>query len=301
MDILSRGTALNDNVRVFCCNTTELVQEAAKRHDTLPTATAALGRTLSVGCIMGSMLKDRKEKIEIQIEGDGPLGEIVVDCYNNGKVRGFVEHPHVNLVKEGNMEKLDVGTAVGKNGFIRVIKDMSMKQPFISTVKLQTGEIGDDFAYYYAESEQTASVVSVGVLVNMDGSVKASGALVIQMLPSATEKDIEIVEGIVAHLKPISQIISEMQDPKTIIEAIFNDYKQLATQPLKFKCECNKGRFATVLSKLPVSDLQAMIYEDHGCEVVCKFCNNNYHFDQETLEGYIFAQKQSSHEDKVIN
>ena len=146
MDILSRGTALNDNVRVFCCNTTELVQEAAKRHDTLPTATAALGRTLSVGCIMGSMLKDRKEKIEIQIEGDGPLGEIVVDCYNNGKVRGFVEHPHVNLVKEGNMEKLDVGTAVGKNGFIRVIKDMSMKQPFISTVKLQTGEIGDDFA-----------------------------------------------------------------------------------------------------------------------------------------------------------
>ena len=226
MDILSRGTALNDNVRVFCCNTTELVQEAAKRHDTLPTATAALGRTLSVGCIMGSMLKDRKEKIEIQIEGDGPLGEIVVDCYNNGKVRGFVEHPHVNLVKEGNMEKLDVGTAVGKNGFIRVIKDMSMKQPFISTVKLQTGEIGDDFAYYYAESEQTASVVSVGVLVNMDGSVKASGALVIQMLPSATEKDIEIVERIVAHLKPISQIISEMQDPKTIIEAIFNDYKQ---------------------------------------------------------------------------
>ncbi|MGN1399749.1 MAG: Hsp33 family molecular chaperone HslO [Erysipelotrichaceae bacterium] len=300
MDILSRGTALNDNVRVFCCNTTQLVQEAAKRHGTLPTATAALGRTLSVGCVMGSMLKDKHEKIEIQIEGDGPLGEIVVDCYNNGKVRGFVENPQVNLVKNGNMEKLDVGAAVGTNGFIRVIKDMSMKQPFISTVKLKTGEIGDDFAYYYAESEQTGSVVSVGVLVNMDGSVKASGALVIQMLPSATEKDIEIVEDIVAHLKPISQIIDEMEDPKTIVEAIFNDYKELASQPLRFKCECNKGKFAVVMSKLPVSDLQAMIDEDHGCEVVCKFCNNKYHFDEETLKGYVYAQQQAEKE-KVVN
>lgn len=300
MDILSRGTALNDNVRVFCCNTTDLVQEAVKRHDCLPTAAAALGRTLSVGCIMGSMLKDKHEKIEIQIEGKGPLGEIVVDAYCNGKVRGFVENPHVNLVKDGHMEKLDVGKAVGSDGFIRVIKDMGMKQPFISTVPLQTGEIGDDFAYYYAESEQTASVVSVGVLVNMDGTIKASGALIIQMLPSATEKDIEIVEDIVAHLKPISQIISEMQDPKEIVQSIFYDYKELGSQELGFKCECNKGKFALVMAKLPKEDLQDMIDKDHGCEVVCKFCNNKYHFDEETLKGYVFAQNEAEKE-RVIN
>ncbi len=290
MDKLSRGTALNGNVRVFCCKTTKLVQEAVDRHNCLPTAAAALGRTLSVGCIMGTMLKDKKEKIEIQIDGQGPLGMIVVDAYHNGTVRGLVSNPHVEVYKDDNPQKLDVGKAVGTDGVLRVIKDMSMKRPFISEVPLQTGEIGDDFAYYYMKSEQTPSVVSVGVLIDTDYSVKAAGALVIQMMPSATEKDIEIVEEIVAHLKPISQIIDEMEDPSEIVKAIFDDYDELATQELSFKCECSKGKFAVVLSRLPKEDLQQMIAEDHGCEVVCRFCNTKYHYDEGTLQGYVNAQ-----------
>lgn len=296
MDILARGTALGGNVRVFCCNTTQLVQEAVTRHNCLPTAAAALGRTLSVGCIMGSMLKDKHEKIEIQIDGQGPLGKMVVDAYCNGKVRGFVTNPQVDFSKEGHPEKLDVGKAVGTDGVLRVIKDMSMKQPFVSEVPLQTGEIGDDFAYYYAESEQTASAVSVGVLVNPDGSIKAAGALLIQLLPSATETEIEMVEDIVAHLKPISQTIDEMGDPTKVLEAIFNDYEQLETQPLKFKCECNKGKFAIILSRLPKEDLQQMIDEDHGCEVVCKFCNNKYTYTEATLQGFVNAHIKAEQE-----
>ncbi|MGI6607587.1 MAG: Hsp33 family molecular chaperone HslO [Erysipelotrichaceae bacterium] len=290
MDKLSRGTALNGNVRVFCCKTTNLVKEAVERHKCLPTAAAALGRTLSVGCIMGTMLKDKKEKIEIQIDGKGPLGNMVVDAYHDGSVRGFVTNPDVEVTKENNPQKLDVGKAVGTDGVLRVIKDMSMKRPFISEVPLQTGEIGDDFAYYYMKSEQTPSVVSVGVMVDTDCSIKAAGALVIQMMPSATEKDIQIVEEIVAHLKPISQIIDEMKDPTEIVKSIFNDYQQLATQELSFKCECSKGKFAVVLSRLPKEDLQKMIDEDHGCEVVCRFCNTTYQYDEGTLQGYVNAQ-----------
>ena len=289
MDKLSRGTALNGNVRVFCCNNTALVQEAVTKHDLYPTAAAALGRTLSVACIMGSMLKDSKEKLEIVIDGNGPIGQVVVDGYYDGSVRGYVDNPHVQFEKENH--KLDVGKAVGTDGVLRVVKDLSMKRPFISEVPLQSGEIGDDFAYYFAESEQTNSAVSVGVLVDTDCSIKSAGALIIQMMPSAVEADIQIVENIVTHLKPVSQIINEMQDPGEIAKAIFSDYEELETRELQFKCECSRARFARVLSKLPEKDLQEMIDEDHGCEVVCKFCGRKYRFSEETLQGYVNAHK----------
>ncbi|MBQ4253685.1 MAG: Hsp33 family molecular chaperone HslO [Erysipelotrichaceae bacterium] len=295
-DILSRGTALNGNIRVFCCRTTDLVQEAKERHDLWPTAAAALGRTLSIGCIMGCMLKTNREKIEIQIKGGGPIGEIVVDAYNNGKVRGYCGNPHVHKEKDDNPLKLDVGYAVGNNGTLKVVKDMSMKQPFVSEVEIQSGEIGEDFAYYYTLSEQTPSAVSVGVLVNTDLNVKAAGALVIQMLPSATEEDIQAVEKVVANMKPISTLIDEGGEPKDIISGFFPDYEELEEQPLRFKCECSKGRFAMVLAKLPIEDLQTMVDEDHGCEVVCRFCGNKYTYQQETLEGYIRAAKERASE-----
>jgi len=289
MDKLSRGTALNGNVRIFCCNTTQLVQEATDRHQLYPTAAAALGRTLSVACIMGSMLKDKKEKLEIIIDGNGPIGQVVVDGYYDGSVRGYVDNPNVQYEKENH--KLDVGKAVGTDGLLRVVKDLSMKRPFISEVPLQSGEIGDDFAYYFAESEQTNSAVSVGVLVDKDCSIKSAGALIIQMMPSAVETDIQIVENIVSHLKPISQIIDEMKDPTEIVKAIFSDYEELETRELKFQCECSRAKFAYVLSKLPPKDLKVMIEEDHGCEVACKFCGKKYQYSEETLQGYLNAQQ----------
>ena len=289
MDTLTRGTALNEEVRVYCCRTTELVQEARKRHDLWPNAAAALGRTLSVGAMMGTMLKARQEKIEIQINGKGPMGSMVVDAYYDGSVRGYVQNPHV--YKEKDSHKLDVGACVGTDGVLRVVRDMGMKQPFVSEVALQTGEIGDDFAYYYYISEQTPSAVSVGVLIDENMNVKSAGGLIIQLLPNATEETIRIVEDIVANIKPISQLLLEYDEPADIVNALFDDYNELGTQQLRFKCECNKGRFARILRKLPAGDLQEMIDEDNGCEVVCRFCGTKYQFSRETLQGFIDSKK----------
>lgn len=289
MDILTRGTALNEEVRVICCRTTDLVQKARESHDLWPTAAAALGRTLTVGCMMGCMLKDRQEKIEIQIDGKGELGQMVVDAYFDGKVRGFVQNPHV--YRELNPQKMDVGSCVGTDGLLRVVRDMGMKQPFISEVKLQTGEIGEDFAYYFAVSEQTPSAVSVGVLVDTDLKVKSAGGLIIQLLPNATEETIRIIEDIVRYIKPISQLLLEYDEPRDIVDALFDDYKELASQPLNFECECNKGKFARILRKLPEEDLRTMIEEDNGCEVVCKSCGKKYQFSAETLQGFIDGRK----------
>ena len=287
MDKLTRGTALAGAVRIFCCRTTELVQDATNRHQLAPTSAAALGRTLSVGCMMGTMLKTEKEKLEIQIDGKGPLGQMVVDAYYDGSVRGYVTNPNVFLEREDH--HLDVGKAVGTDGVIRVIKDLSMKQPFVSEVAIQTGEIGEDFAYYYAESEQTPSAVSVGVLVDKDCSIKAAGGLIIQMMPSAVDSDIDYVENIVQHLKPISQLIEEYNEPTEIVKAIFNDYEEMETRDLQFKCECSRGKFAAVIAHLPKEDLEKMINEDGGCEVKCWFCGKTYYYEKETLQGYVAA------------
>ncbi|MBQ1877193.1 MAG: Hsp33 family molecular chaperone HslO [Erysipelotrichaceae bacterium] len=289
MNYLTRGTALNDEVRIFCCDITQLVQEAQDRHDLWPTAAAALGRTLAVGTVMGSMLKSSQEKIEIQINGKGPLGQIVVDCYYGGNVRGYVDNPHVYLEK--SPEKLDVGQAVGTEGVIRVVKDLGMKQPFVSEVDLQTGELGDDFAYYYMVSEQTPSMVALGVLIDTDRSVKSAGALVIQLMPNTSEENIRIIEDIAANIKPISQLLLEYDSPRDIVDALFDDYKELGQANPQFTCECSRDKFAQVLAHLPVSDLKTMIEDDHGCEVVCRFCSARYQFSQEELEEYVRNQE----------
>lgn len=288
-DILTRGTALAGAVRVFCCDTTNLTNDAVKRHALQPTSAAALGRTLAMGAIMGCMLKTDEEKIEIQINGQGPLGQMVVDGYADGRVRGYVDNPNIFIEKKQG--KLDVGQAVGTNGFLRVVKDMGMKQPFVSEVQIQTGELGDDFAFYYLKSEQTASAVSLGVLVDTDKSIKSAGALVIQMMPSAVEADIDHVEDMVQHLKPVSQLISEFDSPKEIVEALFDDYQELGSTELRFECECSRTKYAQILKKLQLKDLQAMVDEDHGCEVVCKFCGKKYQFSEETLQGFINSKK----------
>jgi len=285
-DTLTRGMVLNNDVRVFCCRTTALVQDAVNKHDLWPTSAAALGRVLSVGCMMGSMLKSDKEKIEIQIDGQGQLGQIVVDAYNGGFVRGYVQNGQVYQVREED-HKLDVGGCVGTNGFLRVVKDMGMKQPFVSEVDLQSGEIGDDFAYYFMVSEQTPSAVSVGVLVDTDLSIKSAGGLIFQMMPGASEESIRIIEDIVRNIKPISQLLLEYDEPKDIINALFDDYEELSSSELSFRCECSREKFESVLKTLPTEDLQTMIDEDHGCEVKCIFCGSTYNFSEDELKSYI--------------
>lgn len=281
-DYLIKALACEERVRVYLCSSTQLVEDARKRFDMWPTSAAALGRTLSVGSLMGSMLKNEQEQLTIMINGNGPIGSIVVDAYSDGHVRGFVGDPHIML--QYNNGHLAVGTAVGTNGYLEVTKDFHMKENWKGTVELQTGEIGEDFAYYFTLSEQTPSAVSVGVLVNPDDSIKAAGAMIVQMLPDACEEDITKVEKALADLKPMSNLIDESEDLESILHSMFDDGKVLSSQDIEFHCDCDKAKMKRVLTTLTKEDRMKMIEEDHGCEITCNFCNEKYHFDEEELK-----------------
>lgn len=281
-DILTRGIAREGRVRVFACDTTELVNVAQEKHKLWPVASAALGRTMSVGCMMGSMLKSENEKITIEINGGGPMGTILVDAHHDGSVRGFVADPEHHYVYN-DTNKLAVGVAVGRDGYLKVIKDMGLKQAFTGQVELQTGEIGDDFAYYFAVSEQTPSAVSVGVLVDTDAHIISSGGFIIQMLPDATEEDVVYIESKLNGFPTVSSLIADGKTPKDMIEMIFEDYEELETRELSFKCNCSRERCYRVLGTINKEDLLAMIEEDHGCDMHCEYCSSTYHFEEKEL------------------
>jgi molecular chaperone Hsp33 len=282
MDTLIKALASDGAIRIFVADTTELVREAAKRHRCLPTAAAALGRTLSAGALLGANLKGADEKVTVQINGGGPLGTIMVDANGQGEVRGFVANPDVHFIHP-TTKKLDVSRAVGKDGTLKVILDRNLKSDFTGTVDLQTGEIAEDFAYYFTVSEQTPSAVSLGVLVDEHNEVKAAGALMIQMMPSASEADILMAEHVVANLRPISAMISDGMTPEDIVTRLFDETVVLETIPLKFKCTCSKDRMADALKTLERDEIEAMIHEDHGCEITCHFCNTTYRFTESEL------------------
>ncbi len=294
MDKLVKGLICNGHARVFLANTTELTEEARKRHDLWPTATAALGRTLAVTCVLGAMLKSDREKLSVQINGGGELGTILCDAFGEGKVRGFVANPHVMLVNE-ETKKLDVGKAVGKDGYLRVIRDEELKEDFTGTVELVSGEIGEDFAYYFTISEQIPTAVSVGVLVNEDASTRAAGVLVLQMMPEASEADISYCENIINGLKPISTLISEVEDPRVLLDEIFGEeIEYLGESPLAFECNCSRERMKGALMTLKEEELQEMMDQDHGCEIVCQYCNEKYAFTEEELQEILNSKRKIS-------
>lgn len=284
-DQLCKALVLEGRVRLYLVKTTQMVQEARDRFDLHPCACAALGRTLSVGSMMGSMLKSEEEMLTISINGHGPIGSIIVDAYYDGNVRGFCSNPHVEDVQYES-GKLNVGAVVGTNGTLTVTKDLGMGENFSGSVELQTGEIGQDFAYYFALSEQTPTAVSVGVLVNTDGNVLSAGAMIIQMLPDATETDIAICEHVIEGLKPMSTIIQEYDDSslEQLAKDLFEDAKVLETKEVKYSCPCSKQRMARALSTIADSEIEDMIETDHGCEVTCNFCNERYTFDEFDLK-----------------
>lgn len=282
-DYLVKALACEQRVRVYICSSTQLVEKARQNFDLWPTSAAALGRTLSIGSIMGSMLKSEKEQLTIRMNGGGPIGTILVDAYQDGHVRGFVSDPHI-MLQYNDTGKLAVGTAVGTNGYLEVVKDLHMKENWSGTVALQSGEIGDDFAYYFTASEQTPSAVSVGVLVNTDNSIMAAGGLLIQMLPDATEEDIVKVEGIVSNMKHISTLLQEYDSLEAILESLFDDVNVLSTQDIEFRCHCEKATMKRVLTTLSKEERRQMIEEDHGCEITCNFCGEKYYFTEEELE-----------------
>lgn len=279
-DQLVKGLALNGNVRVFVAKTTRLVEQARKYHDTYPVASAALGRVLSVSAILGSTLKSDDEKYVVEIRGDGELQHILANADNSGHVRGLVSQPHLHQINPVT-GKLDVGGVIG-NGTLSVTRESENRQSFSSQVPLQTGEIGDDFVYYFAQSEQIPSALSVGVLVNEDFSIKGAGAVWVQVLPSATEADIENIESVFAALPPVSDLMVE-QEAIDVFYALFDDVKILETQDLFYFCGCNKTQMRDVLRTLSNAELQELIDKDHGATLVCHYCNSKYKFTEEDL------------------
>ncbi len=282
MDTLVKAMTKNGSIRIMVVTTTESVAEAARRHHTLPTASAALGRTLSATAILGAMLKDKGESVTVQINGKGPLGTILCEANSDGDLKGFVSNPDVLLINE-QTHKLDVGKAVGKDGTLRVIRNTKMKADFTGTVELQSGEIGDDFAYYFTLSEQTPSAVSLGVLVGPDNEILASGGLILQLMPNASEVDVLMAEDVVKHLRPISEMIHDGMTPDEIALALFEDVEIIGVSTLRFKCNCSKQRLHDALSTIDRDELDLMIKEDKGAEITCHFCNTSYQFSEDEL------------------
>ena len=237
-DKLVKGLIRNKKVRVYLCKTTDLCELARVKHDLWPTSLAALGRVLSVTAILGGMLKNDDEKVTVHINCNGPIGTIMTDVYKDWHVRGFGGDPHLMLV-DNHTNKLAVGAIVGKDGYLRVIKDTGLKDDFAGTVKLISGEIGEDFAYYFTVSEQIPTAVSVGVLVDEKNSVIAAGALVIQMMPDANEDDIVYSEELIKDIGSISQQILNQQDVSKLAIKLFKDIEILEETELSFRCDCS--------------------------------------------------------------
>lgn len=282
MDYLIRGIINSKNCRVFACDTTELVEKARVKHDLWPTASAALGRLLSVSLMMGRMNKNN-EKMTITVNGGGPIGTMMTVTNGDGHIKGFVGEPHVHYTYNDS-GKLAVGVAVGNTGTLQVVRDMGLKEPFVGSVPLQSGEIGDDFTYYFAASEQVPSVVSLGVLVNDTNDVLAAGGFIIQLLPDATDEDVAFIENVIKDFPAVSKLLYEGRTPEEIIKMIFDDAEILDKQELYFTCDCSKEKMTQALITVGKSEIQEMIDEDHGCEITCHFCNTKYNFSEAELE-----------------
>ncbi len=282
-DYLVRATSFDNKIRIYAINATNTVKEAQRRHQLWPTASAALGRTLVVGAMMGAMLKG-KETLTIKVNGDGPIGEILVDANAKGEVKGYVSNPNVHFQYPDG--KLNVSKAVGSKGEIQVIKDLGMKDFFTSSVDLISGELGQDFTYYFAKSEQTPSSVGCGVFVDTDNAVLAAGGFIIQVMPGATEETISQLEKTLENIKPISEMIHEGYTPEDIVKEICQNepFNILSDLDIRFVCHCNKDRFARGLISLGKDELKQIIEEDKQAEIVCHFCQDKYHFTEEELK-----------------
>ncbi|MCH3962027.1 MAG: Hsp33 family molecular chaperone HslO [Solobacterium sp.] len=274
--------AMHGEVRIHAACTTQLVEEARIHHTAMPTSIAALGRVMTVTAIMASDLKNKKEKVQAVFNGKGPIGTVLAQADGSGNVKGFAANPNVYLVrKDGH---LAVGEGIGTDGTLTVTRDMGLKEPFTSTVALQSGEVGDDFAYYYALSEQVPSVVGVGVLVNPQGKVQAAGGLIYQLMPKASEETIEFCEAAAKAQRPVSELIDKGTDLEEVIRTYFPDANVLAHRDVRFYCGCSKEKFMDSLSALHEKDLQEMIDDGKGAEIVCQYCSTKYNFSTEELK-----------------
>ncbi|NLP27168.1 MAG: Hsp33 family molecular chaperone HslO [Clostridia bacterium] len=290
-DVLIIGTAAEGSVRFVAASTCNLVNEAVKIHGCSPTAAAALGRMLTSGAMLGSMLKNEKDVLTLQINGGGPAGNLVVTAYPEGRVKGYIGNPQVDI-PNNKQGKLDVGGAIGTNGMLTIIRDIGLKEPYVGQIPIVTGEIGDDLTYYFAQSEQTPTAVGVGVLVNGDLSIRASGGFIIQMMPGASDLVADLVTYRLEEMKSITAQLDSGKDIETIMKELFEDMsiKIMQYKEPIFKCDCSREKVEKALISIGKKDLEEIYAEGGKEEIKCHFCNQSYYFDKEDV-GRILNQK----------
>lgn len=283
-DYLIRGIDKLGRLRIFVASTTNLVEEAREMHGTSPTATAALGRSLTAASMMGIMMKNDKDTLTLKINGGGPIGNILVVAKNQGRVKGYVDHPEADVAPKSK-GKLDVGRLVGKEGMLTTIMDLGLKEPYVGQANLISGEIAEDLASFYLLSEQQPSAVSLGVLVNRDRTVLAAGGYIIQLLPGILDEDITKIENALAKVEPVSTLIAKGMSPEEIMYEILSDFDMqiLDKVDLKFECDCSREKIENVIISLGKKEINDIIEEDGKAEVVCQYCNKKYQFNKEDL------------------
>ena len=286
-DYVIRAISADGQVRGFAALTTGLVQELQRRHHTFPVVSAALGRTATMGAMMGLTLKEKNQKIFIRVEGDGPIGRIMVDADGQGHVRGCVDNPQVEGKSKGN--KLDVASAVGQ-GMIYIIKDLGLKEPYRGASPIISGELGEDFTYYFTSSEQTPSSVGLGVLVK-GNEILASGGYMIQLLPGAGEEVIQKLEQRISRLSSISERLKSGETPEEMLRFLMGeDLEILEKSPVQFQCNCSRERSEAMLRALGKDEIKSIRDELGRAEIVCHFCNETYLFDGEELERILIEE-----------
>ena len=287
-DRIVRAISTDGMVQAAAICSRDLTERARQIHKTLPVATAALGRALAAASMMGNALKSDGASLTLQFKGGGPLGTVLAVSDNEGCVRGYVTNPHTDLPLRPD-GKLDVGGAVGHEGTLTVIKDLHMKEPYVGTIDLLGGEIAEDVAGYFVESEQIPTACALGVLVDRDQSVKFAGGYLIQLMPGAGEDTIAKVEGGAMAAGPVSTILEQNDDPEALLRTVMSDFdlKILETCPVSYKCYCSRQRVERALISLGKSELEQMLAEQGGCQLTCQFCDAVYDFSADDLRALI--------------
>ena len=287
-DQIIRVLAKNAPVKASVITARDMVERARQIHRTLPVATAALGRTLMAASMMGNQLKEDNGSVTLRIKGDGPLGGITAVADSAGNARGYVVNPAVDLPLKGPA-KLDVGSAVGRDGSLTVIKDLNLKEPYVGTVPLVSGEIAEDITSYFAESEQIPTACALGVLVDVDQSVLCAGGYLIQLLPGADDAAISAIERGIARVGPVTEALRGGLDARGLVEQVLSEFEleELSAEPVEYRCYCSRDRVTRALISMGREELEALISEQGRAELTCQFCDRVYHYTKEELKGLL--------------
>ena len=287
-DKIIRVLAKDAPVKASAITAKEMVERARQIHKTLPVATAALGRSLTAASMMGNQLKEKDGSVTLRIKGGGPLGGITVVSDSQGNARGYVVNPLVDLPLKGPA-KLDVGSAVGRDGSLTVIKDLCMKEPYVGTIGLFSGEIADDIAMYFVESEQIPTACALGVLVGVDQSVTAAGGYLIQLLPGAGEEVISKIEAGVQRMGPVTPVLEQGVDARGLLQAVLSEFQLefLESHPVEYRCYCSRDRVTRALISMGREELESLIREQGQADLTCQFCDAVYHYTKDDLEAVL--------------